>query len=203
MPAPFGKEAAPLQTGHPQPFGGEARPYSRPMPAPFGKEVRPMGAKQVASSNEEFGQSGMTLSQVMVCASCACTQQHLLRRCVNWCLTCKRGCVLPVQLIVWCDAASCNQAFGREDHRPQELSDQSASGCKRKACTTTCLCWEKLSFDGILYNKKRQQISVTSARSSTNLKCGLPKRLARSRPRGGDLRGVQGAEECSVAVGEM
>jgi hypothetical protein len=70
MPAPFNKEAAPLQTGHPQPFGGEARPYSRPMSVPFGKEVRPMGAKQVTSSNEEYGQSGMTLSQVLVCAWC-------------------------------------------------------------------------------------------------------------------------------------
>jgi len=53
MPAPFGKEAAPLQVGHPQ-------PYDR-------GEVRPMGTKQVASGAggaAEFGQSGMSLSEL-------------------------------------------------------------------------------------------------------------------------------------------
>jgi hypothetical protein len=50
MPAPFGKEAAPLQVGHPRPFS-----------VPGG--VRPMGAKQVAG-NQEYGQSGMTLAEV-------------------------------------------------------------------------------------------------------------------------------------------
>jgi len=46
MPAPFGKEVAPLQVGHPQPFGGEARPYMRTMPSFFGKDVRPIGTKE-------------------------------------------------------------------------------------------------------------------------------------------------------------
>lgn len=51
MPRPFGKDAAPLNVGHPQ-------PYDR-------GEVRPLGAKQVAAGGSaEFGQSGMSLAEV-------------------------------------------------------------------------------------------------------------------------------------------